>query len=187
MPVSYDDPAVQTHDVCPGQDGCFPAYLTGIGARRVFRTAWCLPVWVGGSGALLGPGEGDVEVGEDDPLGGGEPVEDGPGGSVGEVQVVEGGEDAATGGFGGAAFAEQAGQLGVGAEGAAQVGFDEAEDEQGDADDGDQRGDAVVVVQEDRADLEGLFEIAVALLHDPLVFVEAQHVQGGKRPVGVAG
>src|SRR6266536_634904 len=73
-------------------------------ARRVFRTAWCLPVWVGGSGALLGPGEGDVEVGEDDPLGGGEPVEDGPGGSVGEVQVVEGGEDAATGGFGGAAF-----------------------------------------------------------------------------------
>ncbi len=30
MPVSYDDPAVQTHDVCPGQDGCFPAYLTGI-------------------------------------------------------------------------------------------------------------------------------------------------------------
>ena len=34
MPVSYDDPAVQTHDVCPGQDGCFPAYLTGIGASR---------------------------------------------------------------------------------------------------------------------------------------------------------
>src|SRR6266540_1214459 len=30
MPVSYDDPAVQTHNVCPGQDGCFPAYLTGI-------------------------------------------------------------------------------------------------------------------------------------------------------------
>ncbi len=35
--------------------------------------------------------------------------------------------------------------------------------------------------------VEGLFEIAVALLHDPLVFVEAQHVHGGKRPVGVAG
>src|SRR6266508_6156340 len=38
MPVSYDDPAVQTHDVCPGQDGCFPAYLTGIGATPATRS-----------------------------------------------------------------------------------------------------------------------------------------------------
>ncbi len=37
MPVSYDDPAVQTHDVCPGQDGCFPAYLTGIVANLDLR------------------------------------------------------------------------------------------------------------------------------------------------------
>ena len=35
-----------------------------------------------------------------------EPVEDRPAGGVGEVQVGEGGEDAAAGGFGGAAFAE---------------------------------------------------------------------------------
>lgn len=44
---------------------------------------------------------GDAEVGEDEPLGGGESVEEG-----------------------------------VGAEGSAQVGFDEAEDQQPDADDG---------------------------------------------------
>ena len=36
----------------------------------------------------------------------GERVEDGSVGGVGEVQVGEGGEDAAAGGFGGAAFAE---------------------------------------------------------------------------------
>ena len=37
-----------------------------------------------------------------------------------------------------------------------------------------QRVDAVVVVQEDRADLECLFEVAVAAFDDFLVFVEAQ-------------
>src|SRR6266511_5571724 len=43
MPVSYDDPAVQTHDVCPGQDGCFPAYLTGIGAKGTTADAHAEP------------------------------------------------------------------------------------------------------------------------------------------------
>ena len=58
-----------------------------------------------------------------------------------------------------AVFGQQAGERGVGAEGAAQVGFDEAVDEQGDADDGDERVDAVVVVQEDRPYVQGLFEV----------------------------
>ena len=62
---------------------------------------------------------------------------------------------------------------------AAQVGFDEAVDEQGDADDGDERVDAVVVVQEDRPHVQGLFEVAVALFDDPLVFVDAEHVERG--------
>ena len=81
------------------------------------------------------------------------------------------------------------GKRGVGAEGGAQVGFDEAVDEQGDADDGDERVDAVVVVQEDRPHVQGLFEVAVALFDDPLVFVDVEHVERGQRPgrVGRAG
>ena len=55
----------------------------------------------------------------------------------------------------------------------AQPGFDQSEDQQRDPDDADERVDAVVVMQEDRADLECLFEIAVAAFDDFLVFVEA--------------
>ena len=69
---------------------------------------------------------------------------------------------------------------GFGGRGRAQVGFDEAVDEQGDADDGDERVDAVVVVQEDRAHVQGLFEVAVALFDDPLVFVDVEYVERGE-------
>jgi hypothetical protein len=70
--------------------------------------------------------------------------------------------------------------------GGAQFGFDEAEDEQRDADDGDEGGDAVVVVQEDRADFEGLLQVAVPLSGDPLVFAGLQHVSGGQRRLAAA-
>ena len=43
----------------------------------------------------------------------------------------------------------------------------------------DQRVDAVVVVQEDRPDLQRLLEVAVAAFHDLLVFGEAQDLAGG--------
>ena len=39
--------------------------------------------------------------------------------------------------------------------------------------------DAVVVVQEDRPDLQRLFHVAVATLNDLLVFVEPQDLAGG--------
>ena len=65
------------------------------------------------------------------------------------------------------------------AERGAGLGFDQSEDQQRDPDDADQRVDAVVVVQEDRADLERLLDVAVAALDDLLVFVEAQHLAGG--------
>ena len=52
-----------------------------------------------------------------------------------------------------------------------------------DPDDAEQRVDAVVVVQEDRADLQGLFHVAVATLDDLLVLVEPQHLSGGQ-PAG---
>src|SRR5206468_9929908 len=57
----------------------------------------------------------------------------------------------------------------------------------GDADDGDQRVDAVVVVQEDRPHVQGLFEVGVALFDDPLVFVEVEHVEGGQGALGWVG
>src|SRR6266542_1000602 len=55
----------------------------------------------------LRPGQGDVEEGEDLPLGGGEAVEHRPVGGVGEGEVFEGDEDVACGGFGGSAFGQQ--------------------------------------------------------------------------------
>ena len=112
----------------------------------VFRT------WRG-LGVLLWPGRLDVEEFEDVALGVGEAVEADAVVGVGEAEALEGGEDVAAGGDGGAAFGEQAGEW-VAVEAGAGLGFDEAEDEQGEADDADQRVDAVVVVQEDRADLE---------------------------------
>src|SRR5260370_29403426 len=134
-----------------------------------------------GLGGFLGPGQRDVQGREDHRLGRGEPVEDETAGGVGGGQAVEGGQGGAGGGDGGAAFGQDAGQRGPGPECVAQLGFDEPEDEQRDADDGDEGGDAVVVVQEDGPDLEGLLQVAVPLLDGPLVFVDLQHVHGGQR------
>jgi hypothetical protein len=64
-----------------------------------------------------------------------------------------------------------AGQAGGWQEGSPYFPFDEAEDEQGQADDGDQGGDALVVVQEYGGDCEGAFEVAVAALDGGLAFV----------------
>src|ERR1700683_3123685 len=134
-----------------------------------------------GSGGFLGPWQRDVQAGEDGPLDAGEPVQDDAARGVGQVQAVEGGQDGAGGGDGGAGFGEDAGQGHAGAEGGAQLGLDQPEDQQGDPDDGDEGFDPVVVVQEDGPDPERLLEVAVALLDDPLVFVDLQHVQGGQR------
>ena len=95
-------------------------------------------------------------------------------GGVGEAEALEGGEDVAAGGLGGAAFGQQAGELLVVCERVAGLGLDQAEDQQRDADDAGERVDAVVVVQEDRADLERLLVVAVAALDDLLVLVEAR-------------
>ena len=67
----------------------------------------------------------------------------------------------------------------LGAERGAGLGFDQPEDEQADPDDAEQRVDAVVVVQEDRPDLQCLLHVAVATLNDLLVLVEPQDVSGG--------
>ena len=45
----------------------------------------------------------------------------------------------------------------------------------------DQRVDTVVVVQEDRTDLQRLLDVAVASFDDLLVFVEPEHLAGGDR------
>src|ERR1019366_7437121 len=111
----------------------------------------------------------------------GELVEDGPGGGVGQVQAVEGGQGGAGGGDGGSALGQDAGQGDAFTEGGAELGLDQPEDQQGDPDDGDERLDPVVVVQEDRPDPQCLPEVAVALLRDPLVLAGLQDVQGGQR------
>jgi hypothetical protein len=65
--------------------------------------------------------------------------------------------------------------LADGVEGAADLAFDEAEDEQGEADHGDQGGDPAVVLEVDRGDGEGSFERGVAAFDGCLTFVVQQH------------
>ena len=105
-------------------------------------------------------------------LGVGERVELDAGVGVGQTETLERGEDVPAGWAGGAAFGQQSGKLLVGAERGTSLGFDQPEDQQRDADDAEQREDAIIVVQKDRADLQRLLEIAVATLDDLLVFVE---------------
>ena len=69
-------------------------------------------------------------------------------------------------------------EMGVGGEVAADFAFDEAEDEQGQADHGDQGGDPPVVVQEHRGDGEGSFDGGVAAFYCGLAFVTAQDLAG---------
>ena len=54
---------------------------------------------------------------------------------VGQAEALEGGEDVAAGGSGGAAFGEQPWKLLLGAERGAGLGFDQPKDEEADADD----------------------------------------------------
>src|ERR1700751_2115381 len=100
-------------------------------------------VWGGGRAA--GGGAGGV----------GEGRERGPGGGTG----------------GGGAVAGQAGHhLAVRGQRLADLPLDQAEDQQGQADHGDQGGDAPVELQEDGGDGEGAFELAVAAFDDMLAF-----------------
>ena len=115
-------------------------------------------------------------------LGVGERVELDAGVGVGQAEALERGEDVAAGWPRGAAFGQQPGELLVGAERGAGLGFDQPEDQQADPDDAEQRVDAVVVVQEDRPDLQRLFEVAVATLDDLLVLVEPEDLPAVIRP-----
>jgi hypothetical protein len=59
--------------------------------------------------------------------------------------------------------------------------FDEAVDEQGEADDADEGGDAPVGVEEHRRDGERSFEVVVAAFAGAgLVLVPGQHLRGGE-------
>jgi hypothetical protein len=98
-----------------------------------------------------------------------------------EAEVVEGLQDEAAGGSGGTVVeAVEPDHVGVAllGEAGADFSFDEAEDEQGEADDGDEGGDPPVVLQEHGCDREGSFDRGVALFHDGLAFVAAQDFGG---------
>jgi hypothetical protein len=71
----------------------------------------------------------------------------------------------------------------VGGDGPADPTFDQAEDEQGQADHGDQRLDAPVGRQEHRRHRQRALEAAVAALNDLLALVAGQHLGG----VGLGG
>src|SRR5271167_3011154 len=96
-----------------------------------------------------------------------------------QAQAGEGLEDGSAGGPGrGEAVAGQAGHhLAVGAQGDADLPFYQAEDQQGQADHGDQGGDAAVGLQEQGSDREGAFELPVAAFNDVLALVAAQDVR----------
>lgn len=91
------------------------------------------------------------------------------GGRVGDVADPQGEfaevvEDHAAGGTDAAVVRVETGHGLFGAECASDLPFDEAEDQQGQADDLDQGGDAPVVLHEDRRDREGAFEVVVSAL-----------------------
>ena len=96
-----------------------------------------------------------------------------------QAEVGEGLEDGAAGGPGGGCLV--AGQAGhgaaVGGQGLADLTFDEAEDQQGQADHGDQGGDAAAGLQEQGGNRERAFELAVAALDDVLALVAAENLR----------
>src|SRR6266700_4004180 len=61
--------------------------------------------------------------------------------------------------------------------------LDEPVEEQREADHGDERGDAAVVVQEDWADGERAFEVGEAALDQVLALVGGKQLVGGERVV----
>ena len=63
------------------------------------------------------------------------------------------------------------------AQGVADLTFDQAEDQQGQADHGDQGGDPAVGLQEQGGDRERAFELAVAALDDVLALVPAENLR----------
>src|SRR5208282_5117673 len=93
-----------------------------------------------------------------------------------QAQVGEGLEDGSAGGpGGGGAVAGQAGHhFAVGGQSVADLPFGQAEDQQGQADHGDQGGDAAVGLQEQGRDRQGAFELAVAAFNDVLALVAAE-------------
>jgi len=97
--------------------------------------------------------------------------------------TVKGAQRNTGGRLGSPAFGEDPREGHAVAERFTQFGFYQAEDQQGDADHGDQRLDAGVVVQEHRRDPEGLLQVPVALLDDPLVLVDLQYFESRDPPL----
>ncbi|MFF9511438.1 hypothetical protein ACF1BU_34770 [Streptomyces sp. NPDC014724] len=85
-------------------------------------------------------------------------------------------EDHPAGGADAAVVRIEAGHGLVGAECSSDLPLDEAEDEQGRADDLDRRGDAPVVLHEDRCDRQGAFEVVVSAFDGALALVVDQYL-----------
>ncbi|MFJ2806010.1 hypothetical protein [Kitasatospora sp. NPDC087271] len=83
-------------------------------------------------------------------------------------------EDHAAGGADGSVVRIEAAHGLFRPESLAYLAFDQAEDQQGQADHGDQGGDAPVVLQEDRRVREGALEVVVAAFDHGLALVTQQ-------------
>lgn len=90
------------------------------------------------------------------------------GGAGAEHEAVEVVEDHAAGGSDLAVVGVEAGHGLFGTQGLADLAFDQAVDQQGQADHGDQGCDAAVVLQEQRRDGQRALELAVAALDHSL-------------------
>lgn len=101
----------------------------------------------------------------------------GVGGGGDEAELAQGVEEVAAGGAG-IAVATEVGDLEFWGDGSSGFAFDEGEDQQGEADDRQERFDALVVLQEYGGDGEGAFEVAVAAFDDFLAFVAGEDLAG---------
>src|SRR5438552_9255059 len=131
----------------------------------------------------------ESEESELDVVGAGNAGWSAPGGGD-ESDAGQGGEDVAGGGPGGTAFGVEADHGALWGDGEADLAFDEAEDEQGQADDGDESGDAPVVLEVHGGDGQRSFEVPVASLDRFLALVAAQDFGGvglGRVEVGQQG
>ncbi|MCT9105386.1 hypothetical protein [Streptomyces mirabilis] len=102
-----------------------------------------------------------------------------------DPQVGEAVEDHASGRPEGLVVGVEAAHGLIAAQSLADSAFDEAEHQQGQADHGDQGGDAPIVVQEDRRHGERALEVAAAALDHRPTLVAEEDVSRGRMPAEV--
>jgi len=126
------------------------------------------------------PGDGGVEEIQDPSLSAGDWIKLGPALCIGHAEALESGEYGPAGRYGIALFGQQALESLARAERPAHAGLDQSEDGQGEADDTDEGGDAVVVMEKERANAQCLLGVPMSLLDHRLGFVDVEDPPGAE-------